>query len=74
MYFYHSFHFYLHLRVVVIVLALRMHLFGFRIGLGLGIDESRQKGSKEDTYPNTADQGNLSYKQHLTNIHQLKQE
>jgi hypothetical protein len=45
---------------------------GFRIGLGLSIDENRWKGSKEDSYPNTADD-NSSYKQHLTNIYHLKQ-
>jgi hypothetical protein len=52
----------------VIVLALRMHLFVFRSSLGLGIDENREKGSKEDSYPNTAGQGNSYYKQYL-NIH-----
>jgi hypothetical protein len=57
----------------MVVLASRMHLFGFRIGLGLGIDENRQKRSKENSYPNTADQGNSSYKQHLTSIHHLRQ-
>jgi hypothetical protein len=35
----------------MVVLVLRMHLFVFRTGLGLFIDENRQKGSKEDSYP-----------------------
>jgi hypothetical protein len=39
-----------------------MHLFEFGKGLGIGIDENRSKGSKENSYPNTADQGNSSYK------------
>jgi hypothetical protein len=34
---------------------------------------NREKGSKENSYPNTADQDNSSYNQHLTNIHHIKQ-
>jgi hypothetical protein len=35
----------------MVVVVLRMHLFVFRTGLGLSMDENRQKGSKEDSYP-----------------------
>jgi hypothetical protein len=41
--------------------------------LGLNKDENRLKGSKENSKPNTADQGNSSYKHHLTIIQLIKQ-